>query len=357
MERLYYNIVVSADANSSNAGKDLTYSEQFQQPLLSRCSDYYLAITRFQLPSSQVPLMVMPVRVGQNDVNQTPLLLTLTYSAVDYQQYVQYIPDSNGLVPPAVSQSVTTAASSEYYYIYSVNNFLKCINATIDAIMTVIRTAGSIDTASPYFVWQPTTQLLSLVCTYDFLSKDIGFSVNNALFKYFEFFRWEINNNSSNGKDYTLVINDDVVNWWALPGQTITDPPAYLNISEELSTSVANWFCVKSVVITTASVPVLPEFTPIVGASNSGIAGVASRAIITDFQPSFEDLISARSMYTFSQTGPYRVAPMLFDQPLSKFDLSAYWTDTNGNFIQWQLGPGESASFKIAFIRKDGFFA
>jgi len=299
----------------------------------------------------------MPVRVGQSDPNQTPFLITLTYNDVDYADYVTYIPDSSGITPPAVPSLISRNPASEYYYVYSVDGFLNSVNTCIDGIMTLLRTATGIATASPYFVFDANTQTLGFVCSYDFFTKAILVSFNNTLYKYFQFFRWSFNSDSTNGKDNTLVITDSVMNWWALPGTAIDNPPEYLFVSEETSTSVINWFAVKSIVVTTDSVPVMPEYVPVVGASNSGIAGVASRQIITDFEPNFASVGDARTVYSFSQTGPYRVTPLLLDLPLSRFDLRVFWTDANGNFIPWQLGPGESANFKILFIRKDTFRA
>lgn len=61
---LYYN--VSIRNNSSTGSSPASYTETLTSPLLNKCSDYYMAVSRLNVVTNNVPIMIFPIQPYPN---------------------------------------------------------------------------------------------------------------------------------------------------------------------------------------------------------------------------------------------------------------------------------------------------
>jgi len=364
-DRIYYNVNINNNNIDSNLAMACQFNENLVQPLVSNPSLYYLALVRWQIPGLSLPIFVCPIQTGQNQTDPllTPFAVTLNYNGQDFVQFVQFVSNTTKSNPPAPgSNAKYLQTQDEFYYIYSVNQFLSMVNnALAEAFLALITADPSAPvTETPYFTYDSTTELISLTTQKAFVSNSdspVLIYVNTALHKYFDAFEYVYDEVNNNEKDYQFVIRETENNGYTIPGQTINNPQDYIRQPQDYP-CMYNWIGMQGIMITTNQVPVKAEYVPApVNSENSANQNMGTRKIITDFQPNFTILADARSVFQFAQSGPYRCINLTATTPLTTFDIYVYWQDRFNNLYPVNIPPGWSASFKFAFIKKDNFYS
>ena len=360
-DRIYYNVVINNNNIDSNTLIPCTFSANLSLPIMQNPSEYYMAITRFSIPGLSLPLFVCPIQSEQNDPLLTPFAVVLSYEGVDYEEYVSYIPENTYTQPPAPgAQADGQQIQSNYYYIYSVQNFLNMVNnALAEAFLALITEQPSAPvTEAPYFSFDSTTQLISLTCQRDFISSEsdpVLIYINTSLYKYFDGFQYIYNPVNNDNKDYQFVISDTGNNSYTPPGDTVVTPSDYLRTPQQYQ-CMYNWIGMQGILVTTSLLPVVGEWIPGPISSSNG-QNTNQLKLITDFQPSFTTLADCRSIFQYSQQGPYRAINLASDRPLTQVDLNVYFQDRLNNLYQVFIPPGFSFNMKIIFIKKDTFYS
>lgn len=325
-------------------------------PLLDKASDYFASVIRFDIPLSEIPIMVMPIIPNQADNDKTPFIIGILENNVHYQYNIEYISD-NTLNGPLQNQS--TQVITPYYYCYTYQVLLNMLNATlgklyIDSGLSVAWTK----TQSPFFYLNPVTQLISLVVYQGFTTiiapiADVpSIYINEPLVNYLNSFELSFQGyNKQYGEDYVFILTGNVPKQaYYLPG---TDPytttPTYYEFIEQYNT-LQYWSSLRKLVITTNTIPINNEFVPS-GILNSGIS--TGQPILTDFVPNIEFSGQSRAIAYYNPTSQYRLVDLISDIPLQKIDLRINWQDILGNLYPLYISLFQQASLKIAFIRKD----
>lgn len=350
--------------------------------ILEKASDYYCSVIRFTIPLDETPLMICPIVPNQSlDRDLTPLIIGIQYNGVKYPINVTYFPQN--IIDPKPVQNQITQVITPYYYIYSYQSFLTMINI---ALGTTWVNAGLLTLLpgylSPYFVLDPTTNLISLITPKHFgETSPIGpllgrptIFMNSALRNYLDAF-----NLSFQGYDRGIY-NDEfyfVLNMVTYPRPdmayyppgvqvpTPTDPtvtrpaiPYYYKYTQEYSV-LEYWSSLRKIIITTNAIPVNNELVPSTGNSNNYLNinqnGVnVSYPILSDFVPNITTAAGeSRSIAYYIPTSQYRLIDLQSDSPLQTLDLRIYWQDRDGNLYPLPISLFQQASIKLAFVRKD----
>ena len=383
-DHVYYNILIPHNPTSSTGGLPpnlATFEENRVQPILDKPSDYYLAVTRFLVPGGTIPIFIFRVNPYPNtDINQGIYSVTLSWNGNDVQQYVEYQTNASNntsynvpfaQIPPALSSSNPNQTLSNYYYVFSYQEMLDMVNTAIsNALYTLINTYGApSDAVAPYFIYNPQTQLFSLISQIKYFDEatangglgnlpTISLYVNLPLFRLFDGIEVISEGyNVTNNKYIRYVIKNNNNNFYfgnsnAAP---TTYPYLYYQMSQEYPT-IVNWNSLQSIVFTSVSLPSRSEYIP--GTTSAGSVGLSQsgnnnfRQIITDFQV-LQDLGgSARTVIQYFPQSPYRYVDLLSNDPLRKLDITVWWSDTDNNLYPVTVPTGGVVTIKMLFIKK-----
>lgn len=371
------------------------YDVTKNQAILDNCSDYYCSVVRFSIPLDQVPLMICPIvpnqtaifGAGNENNDLTPLIIGIDYgsgggSGTKFPMNLIYLPQNPIFtLPQGFVQNQTLQIINPYYFIYSYREFINMINIALE---TAYINAG-LETLfpgyiPPYFYLDMNTNLISLVVPTFFINVTAPATVtpsifmNAALASYLDAFNTStMTYDSSQGNDIYFQLNGTypiTPEYYYYPAGIATPAaaalpgpptlPYYYKFTQEYSV-LEYWTSLRSILITTNTIPIRNEYLP--GTNNSpNLINVntngsnVSYPVLTDFIPQIEGFAgTSRSIAYYLPTAQYRIADMVTETPLYKFDLQIYWVDRDGNLYPINLSLYQQANIKLAFFKKDLF--
>lgn len=341
LDNIYLNVVFQ---NNTQLEKVAEYNVTKNQPILDNPSNYYGTVIRFDVPLNSIPLMIMPIVPNQANPNLTPFIFSI--NASDSQ--VIYVPDNN-LTAPVQNQQ--TQVVTPYYYVYSFGNVLSAFNTAINAAFVAAGSPGG--GAAPLLVFNSQTQLLGFIVSTAFITSGATLSINYALVNYFEGFRINYNSTLNNG---TFIFENTGNNGFNISGQTtaVSTPPTNLLVQQDYS-AMEYWLSLRKIVLISNTIPVNYEYIPAFDSAGTQTGVTVSIPIFTDFVPNIELVGQSRSIAVYNPSAQYRLVDLLGNTPLYNIDLKINWQDKNGTYYPVFIEPGQQASVKIAFIRKDLF--
>lgn len=361
LNNYYYNVTIN-NLNSNGNSIFASFSENRVQDILPEPSNnFYLTVVRFSIPGSEIPIFIMPVQLGQPDVNLTPFSVTLSYLGNDFRVYLSYVThDITAPIPaqPLISQDI----SSGYYYVYTYQDMLNYVNTALASAFNSLKSAfpTAPPTEAPYFIYNPDTELISLVTQFSYsLPNSISIYTNLSLLTYFDALRVDFYGpNSINGKDSRFIIEFTHNNSYAKPGGIIPSPPAnpdYLIFTQEFL-ALGKWNSMKSIVFLTGTLPInyesVPQ-SPLLSSTNISLGANNFRPILTDFEPYLDQIAgSTRSIFQFYVQGPYRLIDLTSSTTIRQFDVQVFWQDHFGQLYPVYISYGQVVTIKFLFIRK-----
>jgi hypothetical protein len=132
----------------------------------------------------------------------------------------------------------------------------------------------------------------------------------------------------------------------------------YLAINQSYST-VPLWNPCKSIVFTTALLPILPEnvSAPQTIGATTRFASDGNNAnlqnILTDFEVELVNGEETRPTVYYTPTAEYRMIDLQGNQALTGIQLRVFWRNKFGDLIPLELGTDGNAQIKILFRRRD----
>lgn len=165
---IYYDINIASPTGSSVRA---VYDETRTQNIINDASEYYMAIARFSVDASAIPLFVCPVipnPLNPLDFNYTPYNLFFTYydgvTNFGGNSQLIYIPNvqTQQPNPPTVS---TQDISGFYYYVYYYQTFIQMTNNAIAEAFSRLVTLVPIlaGTPIPYVQYEASSNSVSLI--------------------------------------------------------------------------------------------------------------------------------------------------------------------------------------------------
>lgn len=336
--------IINNDQKNGEPSPQIKYVESRNIPYLKNPSQYFFSIVRFSLDTTTLPVFIPQVEIGQTNPNKLiyQFYMLNTVTNAHFTQNVEYIPNNTALtvVAPTDFQDL----SNEYYFVYSYQNWVKMLNATL----TTIASAGGID--APFFYYDVNTSLLKLYTPLSW-GNTYKLYINNQLQSLMDSFQY-INEYVTpfNKKLYRFdIYNNNYKNVETL------NAVQYLVSDQELCTlSVLN--PVSSVVFCGSLFPIAPTLTSapkIFGADSAKSLNEQANLsnIITDLEVETSNGTGYKEMLQYTPT-VYRLFDLVGYSPLTSMEISVFWKDRFGNLHPLKLASGCSCTIKMMFRLK-----
>ena len=348
-DNVYLNVTFNHNPQDGNGASQAIYNVTKSTPILPKCSDYYCSVIRFDIPLDMVPLFIMPIVNGQNDPNLSSLIIGMTDPTngnLPVPVNVVYVPQSNEPIPPNPNPQQVV---SPYYYVYSINHVIDMINVALASAWGIASQPGG-GTQPPYFYYDPSTQLISLVIATAFTGSGSTIFMNNELATFLDGFQlYSHGNNNAYGRDFDFVLTYYDNNAYAPYAGMVASPDIFYRFTQEYNV-IPMWCQLRKILILTNNIPVASEFVQVSGPVDNGQN--VMMPIITDFVLSFNTAGESRSIAVYNPSSQYRLIDLVSSNPLQTIDLRVYWADRLGNVYPLTLSLYQQASVKIAFLSK-----
>ena len=366
-DRIYYNFIIG-EKRDRQPLFDAKFQENLDQVFITNPSEYYISVVRFSIPCQNIPIFVPEIQSFPNtNVNNTVYSLSLEYNGfTSGETFVQFVSGNpNAYVTPISANSPDADTSSIYYWIYNFQAFIDMVNTTFQTAFTALNVASGglpVGAVAPYFEFDPSTQLISLVVQRLFydqtLLNPINIFMNYKLFVYFDgieidYLGTGANIYLPNGKDVQLIVKDLKNNWYNPSFVVPASPPDYYKMTQNFP-NLVTWNVFKSLQITSNMIPIREEYAPsvrdILGGSNT-----ESQVFLKDFEPVLNNGGDSRGILYFVLDGPYQLINLVSTTPLTKLDITMYWVDRFGRKFLLQCPYNQVISVKVVFIKKSSY--
>jgi hypothetical protein len=339
IENQYLNIVIPHEGNTTNFTA-ANYTRNNTNSLVFNPRQYKLAVTRFQIPVSSIPLFVFENNPDGpiNDSVYTVYLFEKQNPTVVWSANVQYIPrdcELNGNQP--------------YYYVYSYVRFLEMINQTLIQLAS----DASLPLGAPQFYYDYENQTVFLSISNLFLdnfANGWNFYVNDKLYRFFDGFEVQRNNGSVFDQivpplSRSLLIFQIIV-------RSLYDNVDPLNannyiVKSELKT-LSSWNSLRSLQIQ-SNLPINNEYIDLEYATGRP---TNAENVLQDFIVNYPDSNpTARTSVEYS-VNEFTYIDLFGDEPIRNIQIQIYWVDIFGIKRQHVLRSGEVCFIRLMFKSK-----
>ena len=310
-EYLYYNFRIT---NNENIYKLVDYKETRTVPILNNSSDYEIAVERFTIPYSSIPIFIWKSNdlykikmVYNNDIITKPLI----YNGVNDTIY-----NNNGIWSYQVFIDIINIALFECF-------------ADLKALYPALPI-----TKAPFITFNSKNSLMTwnIPKSYENLIK-VYFNVDlYYLLVSFQAFELTIDDEQY----FEMVCKDNVFN-----SSIIDGVPFYSTKQEYPTLSLIQNF--QSIIFETDNIPVNSE--QIADQVNS------IRSILTDFEPIQEQTRDNELQYF--PRGPLRFYDLDSFNELRKMDLKVFWSDKQNNIYPLYINKNKILSLKLLLRKKN----
>ncbi len=375
---IYYNINVFSPYNGTGS-IPASFSETRTESIVDKPEDYQLAVARFSVDTSSIPITYIPSAAsgytnawtGVTGSYPTVFGVELSYTGSSFSPtafsgavQLYYFPHS--------AESIITENNQTMLRIDSFENMLSMVNQAYFIAFNNMKSANpnTVGLIPPRIFYDPPTQLFHLNAgetsdgktgwyggpTESAHLNDPRILMSRNLYQFFRGFR-DIYDNSTNTLAPANNYND--INLWIKDdGNTLTG--VSYDIPQEFNSAV-EWSTFNNLIFSTNNIPIRSEYLQtnqnnFGNYSNylpqNGLGINFTKKILTDFQPVIGSLLDNGGVLQYFPQGPYRWIDLISSQPLRTFDVTASWQDSLGNFHPLYLQPGEQMNMKILFRRK-----
>ncbi len=344
-DNVYLNTVIEPDPFRGALNSPAIYNETLVQDVISNPSEYYCSVIRFSIPLETIPILHFPLDTLQANPNISYLTVgisTTPTGGVLFPQKVIYNPPNNITPPTSFGGTFTNAqATLTYYDIFSFLNFINMFNTALQASVT----ASGLPVTAPFYIWNPVTQLFSLVVAQNFITANLGIFVDRYALNYVNSFQFFFDSTSAaqNFLFFHILTPTPF-------GSPVGGP--YIYVEDYISVSL--WYDLRKLIIKTTTIAVTPENVPTQNPSLNSTSGLVSYSpILTDFVIAFDNSTQAQTVAVYNPSAQYRLVDMTSNSPLNKINLSVFYLDKFGNEFQVYIGPTQQISIKLGFFKKE----
>ena len=343
----YTNILISNNPKGSipyPPNIQAVYNETLSQAILQDPSKYYCSINRFTIPMNLIPIFSFPVNRDQNNANLSQLIIGIeTALGVGLDSELIYLPQND--IPPPVSGGANISyedSLSPYYFVYSIQHMIDIINNSLDDAYI----ASGVGGGKPFYIYNPTTKLISLIVTAGFLATGAKIYMNSYLQDYLQGFSFRTKNYNTTGPYKFYHVLDSIPY-----GSPVGGPYEF----KQERTSIPAWFDISRVIVTSSSLPIANESTPNYNPNTSeGTNGtVTYNPIVTDFAVSYTDIDEYASLLVLDPSPQYRLIDMNTQLPVNRLNFNFQWVSKTGAIRPIYCSPGNCITMKIAFLKRE----
>lgn len=342
LDNIYLDISVTNNDSTSNY--PLSYYDNSSGNYINRCSDYYVSMIRFTIPTR-----LMKIFTFRSD----SYFVTLSYGGTDSTAEVPYI-----------SFSATDTDRNVFRY----QDFITMINTAFktafDNLIAIIGVLPGLPTSPPELIYSNTgfiSFFYPIGYDTDSVTPTINIYMSTKLHNFFadSIQIYHLGHNLPSKKDIQLLVQDYVTNRYYDP---TTGVLTYYLTPQQINT-LPIWYDFSGIAIITNSIPVAQTMqktnksrpasqqTSNNAAISSSIGNTSNIRAFVDFSIINSDPTKLTNLVYIPQ-GPYRLVDLLSDQALSSVDLSVMYINNDNTYTYFLLAPGDTAKFKLLFIKK-----
>jgi hypothetical protein len=310
---IYFNVRIEPDALKKREG---LFSVNRVQPVLDKTDDYEMAVVRFSLPLTSVPLIVF---------EDNYFSVSLKIGTNEYTEYLQWVSNSN--------------VDLENRFIYIVQDLLDLINTAYALLFSNLSGANVItSTVPPFMSFSSETNLITLNVPQSFLVDGIDIYANEKLYLKMNSFQDFYNEFVSDGQlNYKFVIQD------LFDNNVNYDGIDYYTSIQEFAT-IGTLSDLQSILFNTTQIPVNREL--------DGAQKNITSNFLTDFEPTQSNKWYGGGLLQFFPQGPLRYIDLLSKNELKDIDIQIKWKSKKGNIYPYLLQGDQSATIKLLFRKK-----
>lgn len=352
-DNIYYNVIISnpmvvdpTNPYGNNNVIPAVYEENRTQAIITDPSKYEMTIVRFELPGANIPICILPRAINilnPLDLNFTPLQFIMTYLGDPFVANLVYVPGFAGLNPPPPPPQ-PVPSQNPYYWIFSYQHMINMMNTTMTTAFNALKTIYPAlpQTEAPYFIYNPETQLISMIVQKNYVGSGILIGMNSDMLRFLRGFYYDFGFITQPGNPSISYVSFNISDT-----KNNSYDATHYEIKQEFVT-LQYWNSFKNIVFITGTIPIQAEYIPELNGQGSN----NFRPILTDFEPILSEAGDARSTLQYYPQGPYRMVSLLSNTPLTKFDVRVFWQDQENNLYPIVLSPGMSLSIKFLFSRR-----
>lgn len=386
-EYSYLQMSVANLQSTSTLPQPLTFTSAQNSPFLAApASEYELAIARFSLDTSSLPVFVpiiqlkLPNGSFNTNPNQTIYSITMTYTSggttYAFESFMQWQPQNLSIpvpTPPSQNSPQIQDNSLAYYNAYNVQWVVQLFQNTFNSALAglnAVLTAASVPiptTNAPVITYNTDTACCTIYVDSAAYDPSPPSSVANPVKIYFNspmyglldsfiFTYLGVTTLANSGQNYQLVIDSfNGTNQTPLP--TLNPSPYDATFTAQTTSTIGLWSPVQSIIFTSNTLPInqthiLPSIVLLEGQNigpNPSISNVQN--IISSFQ-------SPNNLYRPSITyepSVYRFISLNGNNQLKLFNIQCYWQDWSGGINNFLLASQQNFSMLIMFKKIDTY--
>lgn len=347
---VYFNATISN--TESDTPVEAQYFSNSQSIILQNQSEWVGSIIRLNINQFLIPIFLFKVQTPVNNVNLGIYSFTLTYNNQSSgQTYLLWQPTNTMSIP--LTGSSTQDFTSNYYYCYSYQTMIDCMNIALKTAYTNLsNTVGNTTlpiSDYPYIVYNQNLQLLELHAPTIFDSNNetpVNIYCNTDLMPFLHGFKlFTQGYGTSTGQDYLISVK-------TLPDQTKAinkDSNDNIVMYQEAS-CFSYWNSLRQIFVkSNLNVALECFFDPNTNISYSNI--------LTDYCPDLsgpEEALISEKQFVYNASSLYRLFEFnKNNMPLTSINLSLVWIDNDGNEYPIYIYKGFKCDIKLMFIKKN----
>jgi hypothetical protein len=344
-DNIYCNIQV---VNKKEEPTQFNYSDKKAFNIVESGYDYKLAVVRFAIDTSEIPIMYFP------STQFSEFALNSTYSTPDNNNYSITIVDNLGAVYQSYLQfeSFNTSDPNDLR-IWSVDQFVQILNK---AIVTACLNTNVNDNKIPYFIYDESRAIIDGYFPEEFsnLADLHTFFMNKKLWRMFENFSHTVVN-LNQGRDYKIEVFPSGNN----TTQIIHTRNAVINPSTGATclivrgsyVTIYKLFQVRNLIFTTQALPIRSEFLN-TSFDFFSSTSFTSQKILKNFEFSLEgtNALYTRGLQNFT-VSEYEFIDLENSREINTIDLQIYYSDIHGKTFPLFVPPDSLTTVKLLFKR------
>lgn len=361
-------LTVNIVATNSSSAFPIKYNSNTAKPIITNLSEYAVAVDSATIPTDNLPLFWPLIQQYPNvNNNLTEYSFTLEYNGIySNETFALFISQNpNSIFTPLSSSNKYPDYNSGYYTIYTIGPILDMLNNCLQSAFNnlsslVVLPPGSLP---PYMTYDYDNNKFEMNGQLQFYDQSSLLSPINVYSNYFMItiidkidFTFFANNPSNLKFLFNIAnVNDNVYyKEPSFPPPAPTQNDYYIRMIQDIST-IGNLSPVKSVCITSSSLPIRDDFIPqsknINGNNNLSLLG--QETIICEIEPIIKfspSIIGQEYQYRPN----YRIYKDMFtNQSLQRIDIVFYWRDIFGVLHQIYSNINKVTTVRLVFTKKD----
>lgn len=343
-DNIYLNVRINSSAeDTKNYSSLASYSVNKEKPILNKPSDYYVAVTDFEIPASLIPLWIARVVPNQPDPNKMTATFTMVYNGTTFGPLnVQYIPVNNDLAP---IQNQPYQVVTHYYFVFTYNYLIQAFNNTLNDLFIAAGSPGGNQFLPPYFsLNNKDKQGLQLIVSDAFINSGAQIFINNFAGNYLS------------GFDYYYDNITQLLEFKFFKFNNICDQYGHYDVNgeywifEQQYYCLTEWDALKKIIIYTSSLPIKNQETSSTNLLSRDLNNQSP--ILFSFVPDYKTASGTRTTIYYEEKEQYRLTDLQSEIPLRKIDIQVAWQNNIGEIFPIYLQPYQCCNLQLGFFKK-----